>query len=889
MWPLDVSIVVLSGVILYLVFSKLEFDDPRLIYSGRFYAAAVPAAALTLAALLRGFASRHVQKSAQLGFLLSVTVHLLLLVVAFQWVIFRRSPSARTAVVERDRNPVRRTVPEHVFRPPPRPDRQPDWTRPADAEIEPRPDPADPSPAAPTPALADVPKTLPMPPLDDDAAPNPALEIAPAAEVERAFEATTAAEPAESSPRPPSPRRWPPPPELSSRPVAPSVALAPAPEIEPPTRGRPAAPTRRPPRAAELNPTVVPEWLAAATPPVATRRATPTDATAPAVRLPDRKPTRVAARRSVRPTTPVGPPPARPTVAIAESRIEAERVLSPVDVPPAPRTPRRTAAVGVPSPADPTREPATFAESWAEPAGLADPRGEAVPEIISSPGDLPVRADLRPAPRGGSPPFADAVPIPVPFAAKAGADPSPAAAPAERFPEPGIFPREPRPTSLGDRKTTSPREAARGPFAPQPFDVGRFDVGRLAPENRLAASAVPEMPAIVPADAELPPRRRLRRTPESAGGEVIAAEPFRQRAERMRGGTKVDPSSEETPVTEAAIETGLAYLSGRQRPDGGWSLQGHGERVLLRSDTAATGLCLLALQGAGYTHRQHQYAEVVSGGLQFLIDRQRTNGDLFVPADTASNQNVALYSHGIASLALCEAYGMTQDPDLREPAQRSIDYVVATQHRSLGGWRYTPQVSADTSVSGWMMMALKSGELAGLDVDAAAYEGIDQWLERAKAGEGRGDRYRYNPLAPDTPTQRHGRDPTPTMTAVGVLMRMYSGWTPEHPAVRSAADYLLEHPPRNGTAERPRRDTYYWYYATQVMFQMGGRHWDRWNGALTPALLETQITRGEDAGSWDPLTPVPDRWSPHAGRLYVTTMNLLNLEVTYRHLPIYGD
>lgn len=357
----------------------------------------------------------------------------------------------------------------------------------------------------------------------------------------------------------------------------------------------------------------------------------------------------------------------------------------------------------------------------------------------------------------------------------------------------------------------------------------------------------------------------------------------------MRGGAKVDPSSEETPVTEVAIETGLAYLAGRQRSDGGWSLEGHGERVLLRSDTAATGLCLLAFQGAGYTHRQHQYAEVVSGGLQFLIDRQRTNGDLFIPADDASNQNVALYSHGIAALALCEAYGMTQDPELRDPAQRSVDYIVATQHRSLGGWRYTPRVSADTSVSGWMMMAVKSGELAGLDVAPEAYEGIDRWLELAKAGDGLGDRYRYNPLAPDTPTQRHGREPTPTMTAVGVLMRMYSGWTPEHPAVRSAADHLLEHPPRNGTADLPRRDTYYWYYATQVMFQMGGRHWDRWNEALTPALLETQVTRGEDAGSWDPRTPVPDRWSPHAGRLYVTTMNLLNLEVTYRHLPIYGD
>ena len=73
------------------------------------------------------------------------------------------------------------------------------------------------------------------------------------------------------------------------------------------------------------------------------------------------------------------------------------------------------------------------------------------------------------------------------------------------------------------------------------------------------------------------------------------------------------------------------------------------------------------------------------------------------------------------------------------------------------------------------------------------------------------------------------------------------------------------------------------------MFHMGGDYWDRWNRHLNPLLLETQIKVGPEAGSWDPELPIPDRWSAHAGRLYVTTMNLLNLEVYYRHLPIYEE
>jgi hypothetical protein len=33
--------------------------------------------------------------------------------------------------------------------------------------------------------------------------------------------------------------------------------------------------------------------------------------------------------------------------------------------------------------------------------------------------------------------------------------------------------------------------------------------------------------------------------------------------------------------------------------------------------------------------------------------------------------------------------------------------------------------------------------------------------------------------------------------------------------------------------------------------------------------------------------PVPDRWGADGGRIYVTAMHLLNLEVYYRHLPLY--
>lgn len=368
---------------------------------------------------------------------------------------------------------------------------------------------------------------------------------------------------------------------------------------------------------------------------------------------------------------------------------------------------------------------------------------------------------------------------------------------------------------------------------------------------------------------------------------VVSADAF-----RGRGKPGDSPGSMGSPAgqqSDKAIELGLAYLARQQLADGSWNLQAVDHRAQLVSDTAATGLALLAFQGYGYTHIDNEYASVVKRGIDYLVQHQKDNGDLFIPLDDESNRSVWLYSHGIAALAMCEAYGMTQDPALKEPAQKAVDFIVASQHKEYGGWRYAPNLEADTSVTGWMMMALKSGDLANLDVPTETYVRIERWLDLAQGSRSERHKYRYNPYAPDTESQAHGRDASETMTAVGLLMRFYTGWRRDNENMARGADYLLESPPAIGTARDPKRDTYYWYYATQVMFHMGGEHWQKWNEQLRPVLLDAQIQTGDEAGSWNPRFPVADRWAPHAGRLYVTALNLLSLEVHYRHLPLYDE
>ena len=347
---------------------------------------------------------------------------------------------------------------------------------------------------------------------------------------------------------------------------------------------------------------------------------------------------------------------------------------------------------------------------------------------------------------------------------------------------------------------------------------------------------------------------------------------------RSRGGTE---------ASERAVELGLEFLARLQEGDGSWSLHrfgqgragfedpGHGK---IEADTAATGLALLAFLGAGYTHQEDKYRQVVNRGLQHLIENQKETGDLF----SGGSRVAWLYSHGIAAIVLCEAYGMTRDPRLREPAQRALGFIIDSQHPEQGGWRYRPRWESDTSVSGWQIMALRSGQLAGLAVPQEPYNLASHWLDTAQPS-GDPSRYVYLPGFVD----RNEGKPSRAMTAEGLLMRLLMNWDRANPHVIRGAEFLLANLPGTDAPDEPLRDAYFWYYGTQVMFEMQGDYWPTWNDRLRDMLVESQQSEGPMAGSWDPSLPVPDRWGQAGGRIYVTAMHLLILEVYYRHLPLY--
>jgi hypothetical protein len=319
--------------------------------------------------------------------------------------------------------------------------------------------------------------------------------------------------------------------------------------------------------------------------------------------------------------------------------------------------------------------------------------------------------------------------------------------------------------------------------------------------------------------------------------------------------------------SENAVELGLIWLASHQRPDGSWSLRFDAPPChkqcanpgTMDTTTGATALALLPFLGAGYSHLQGPYQQVVNKGLYYLTSRM-----IETPHGGELHENVTMYAQGLAALTLCEAYAMTGDANLQPYAQKAIDYICYAQHPR-GGWRYFAGQPGDTTVTGWQVMALKSARLARLHVPYRVPERVQKFLDSVQ--EANGAFYGYQ-----TP------DKLPGPTAVALLLRMYAGWSRQDERLVRGVTYLAHLGPSP-------HDVYFNYYATQVLHHFEGSQWTKWNNQLRDRLVASQGKSGHERGSWF----FPDKHGSVGGRLYTTAMCVMILEVYYRYLPLYGD
>jgi hypothetical protein len=353
-----------------------------------------------------------------------------------------------------------------------------------------------------------------------------------------------------------------------------------------------------------------------------------------------------------------------------------------------------------------------------------------------------------------------------------------------------------------------------------------------------------------------------------------------------------------TKQSERAVAGALHWLMRHQAYDGSWSFNKYKTQCKdgscsgvggAQADAGATGMALLCYLSAGQTHKtKGPYRRNIEQALIWLVRHQERDGNL------ANGCVSPMYSHGIATMALCEAFGLSGDKNVGEATQGAVNFIIAAQNKNDYGWGYNPGDPGDTSVVGWQIMALKGAQMAGLTVGgtsgtASVFDLAGKWLDRVKTGPN-DSQFQYQPGASSGEYDRRanviktfGVGATPTMSAVGLLCRQYLHAKRTDPMMVDGVKYLMQNFP-----DLKVHNCYYWYYASQVLHNYSGYEWDTWNRAMRKLLITTQTKTANCAnGSWDPENPSKDKWGPQGGRLMTTALSCLTLEIYYRYLPLY--
>ena len=287
---------------------------------------------------------------------------------------------------------------------------------------------------------------------------------------------------------------------------------------------------------------------------------------------------------------------------------------------------------------------------------------------------------------------------------------------------------------------------------------------------------------------------------------------------------------------------GLGYLSKSQTDGGNWSDNSYG------SEAGVVGLATLALLARGDDPEFGPYRITVKRSLDYILARQDKKTGYI---------GSSMYNHGFATLALAEAYGITNDLRLGPALQKATVLILGSQKgNAKGAWRYGPESKdADTTVSGAQMVALFAARNAGLSVPESAIEKAIEFFISCQASSG-GFGY----------TSKSG--PNQPRSAIGCLVLALSKDT-DSKAYKQSVKYLMENAAHDGQGHK----FYSLYYTSQAVFRADPSLWRVWNSKNVKRLLATQSEDGS--------------WNGNYGKAFSTSAALLSLALNYRYLPIY--
>ncbi len=403
--------------------------------------------------------------------------------------------------------------------------------------------------------------------------------------------------------------------------------------------------------------------------------------------------------------------------------------------------------------------------------------------------------------------------------------------------------------------------------------------------RKLGARTIPYLKS-----AESSDNRNLRRRAEKLLGELGVGSGGRY-GFRLGGKRNLVARGGGAQNTEDAVKRALTWLARHQSKDGSWKPTAYGDECGKTEaggtcapnpgneevEAGVTGLALLAFLGAGYSHltKEHGFGDTVRRGLRWILTNQDQESCI-----GSRKLDKYMYGHLLCAFALIEAYGLTGSELFKDPAQKALDFVIASQNPGKG-WRYSFKCGDnDSSVTGWAAQVLRAAVISGLPFPRSASLGVRAWFDEVTDDD-------YNRVGYTTkgtgkvyiPTKNEQFHHHETLTAMGMVSRLYLDRNLADPRLKAGAELLVRDLPQ---WEGNDVDFYYWHHGTMALFHYDGPSgpiWARWNKAMKDALIANQNIVGCKTGSWEPV----DRWSFEGGRVYATALNAMTLEVYYRY------
>ena len=312
--------------------------------------------------------------------------------------------------------------------------------------------------------------------------------------------------------------------------------------------------------------------------------------------------------------------------------------------------------------------------------------------------------------------------------------------------------------------------------------------------------------------------------------------------------------------SERAVLKALRWLKATQAPDGSWGTKPELGLTKDMDKVAGVGFALLAFLAHRETPASREFGPTVEKALDYLINsvyvvkdasgQEARDPNGRTPYVRMSGAGGTEYGFLIGTHALCEAYGVTKNPNVRAAAELALARIISGQTPT-GGWNYNMKCEApdgapdDVSFGGWALQALKAGQVAGIQLpgmDACIKKAI-KCLKTRNYSEKAGFVYRA--------TTNH-KDGSGGLAGVGCLAKQLFGYASEpevENALRVMADWVptLDKTHMSGGANAQ----YYSYYATQCKCLAGMAknatpatlaRWKKWNVEMKTLYSKAIVT-----------------------------------------------